>query len=360
MFQGLKDRWRVGKPVTCNLKPRMMEAYLYQKLEKGSVRCVLCNHYCTIKPGRQGICRVRENREGILHTNVYGKLVARHVDPIEKKPLFHVHPGSLSYSIATVGCNFRCRFCQNADIAQMPLEQKGRVVGETASPEDVVRAAAARKCKTIAYTYTEPTIYYEFAYETAKLAHAAGIGNVFVSNGYMSREALEMIAPYLDAANVDLKSFDDQFYKTYCGARLEPVKKTLAAMKSLGVFVEVTTLIIPGLNDGKEELASLALFLAEALGRETPWHISRFHPTFRLLDRPVTPVETLMQAREAGLRAGLRYVYTGNVPGEAAESTICHNCGEMLIERLGFSIRSYGIEDGRCPSCKAGIPGIGM
>lgn len=337
-----------------------MEAYLYEKLEKGSVCCVLCSHYCRIKPGKQGICRVRENREGVLHTKVYGRLVARHVDPIEKKPLFHVHPGSLSYSIATVGCNFRCRFCQNADIAQMPYEQEGRVAGDTVSPEEVVQAAADRKCKSIAYTYTEPTIYYEFAYDTAKMAHAEGILNVFVSNGYMTREALELISPYLDAANVDLKSFDEQFYKTYCGARLEPVKETLVRMKSLGVFVEVTTLIIPGLNDGKDELASLASFLAGALGKETPWHISRFHPTFQLLDRPVTPVETLLQAREIGRRAGLKYVYTGNVPGEAAESTICHNCGEMLIERWGFSIRSYRIEDGRCPSCSAAIPGIGI
>ena len=337
-----------------------MEAYLYDKLEKGNVRCVLCGHRCLIKPGKHGLCHVRENREGILYTNVFGKLIAGNVDPIEKKPLFHVHPGSLSYSIATVGCNFRCRFCQNADIAQMPVEQGGRVAGKPITPEEVVRAAVASNCKTIAYTYTEPTVYYEFAYETAKLARERGILNVFVTNGYMTAEALEMIDPFLNAANVDLKSFDDQFYKDYCGAKLEPVKETLKRMKSKGVFVEVTTLIIPGLNDEKEELASLASFLAEDLGPDTPWHISRFHPTYKVIDRPSTPVETLRQAREIGLQAGLKYVYTGNVPGEAAESTFCHQCGRLLIERWGFSIRSYGIEGGKCPACKEEITGIGM
>ena len=336
-----------------------MEAYLYEKLEQGNVRCTLCSHRCLIKPGRRGICHVRENREGALYTNVYGKLIARNVDPIEKKPLFHVHPGSLSYSVATVGCNFRCRFCQNADIAQMPCEQDGRVVGDPVSPEEVVQAAVAGNCKTIAYTYTEPTVFYEFAYETAKLAHANGILNVFVTNGYMTAEALEMIAPYLDAANVDLKSFDDAFYKTFCKARLEPVKETLVKMKSKGVFVEVTTLLIPGLNDGRDELASLASFLVKALGPETPWHISRFHPTYKLMDRPATPVGTLIQAREIGLAAGLRYVYTGNVPGEASENTFCHHCGRLLIERWGFSIQSYRVKNGKCPDCGTVLSAIG-
>ncbi len=321
---------------------------------------MLCSHRCIIKQGKQGLCHVRENRAGVLHTNVYGKLIARHVDPIEKKPLFHIHPGSLSYSIATVGCNFRCRFCQNADIAQMPFEQNGRVVGDPVSPEEVVHAAIAQKCKTIAYTYTEPTVFFEMAYETAKLAHAKGILNVFVSNGYMTAEAIGMIGPYLDAANVDLKSFDDQFYKTYCGARLEPVKETLVQMKSQGVFVEVTTLIIPGLNDGRQELESLASFLVDSLGPETPWHISRFHPTYQLTDRPTTPVDTLRQAREIGLEAGLKYVYTGNVPGEASESTFCPGCGKLLIERLGFSIRGHVVEKGMCPDCGERITGIGM
>jgi pyruvate formate lyase activating enzyme len=337
-----------------------MEALLYEKLENGNVRCVLCSHRCMIKPGKSGICHVRENQGGTLRTKVYGRLIAQHVDPIEKKPLFHVHPGSRSYSIATVGCNFKCRFCQNADIAQMPAAHRGRVVGDKVQPQEVVRSALRQDCRTIAYTYTEPTIYYEYAYDTAKLARQAGLLNVFVSNGYMTAEALQMIAPVLDAANVDLKAFNDAFYRTYCGARLEHVKQTLLQMKSVGVYVEVTTLIIPGLNDDRAELRALATFLADSLGPATPWHISRFHPTYKLTDRPATPVDTLLKAREIGLQAGLRYVYTGNVPGEESESTFCHQCGKCLIERWGFSIRSYNVQEGRCPECGAEVAGIGM
>ncbi|MCG6908814.1 MAG: AmmeMemoRadiSam system radical SAM enzyme [Deltaproteobacteria bacterium] len=337
-----------------------MEAYLYEKMAEDRVRCSLCSHRCIVKPGECGLCHVRENRDGVLHTKVYGRLIARHVDPIEKKPLYHLYPGSQSYSVATVGCNFRCRFCQNADIAQMPYEQDGRILGETVTPDAVVRAALAANCRTIAYTYTEPTVFFEFAYETAKLAHDKGLANVFVSNGYMTAEALEMIGPYLTAANVDLKSFDDRFYKTYCGARLQPVLDTLVRMKSSGILVEVTTLIIPGLNDQRRELASLAGFIAESMGPETPWHISRFHPTYKLTDRPPTPVDTLLKAREIGMAAGLKYVYTGNVPGEAYESTFCPQCGQRIIERWGFSVRDYAIDHGRCKFCGAAIDGLGI
>jgi len=298
-----------------------MEAYLYESLNDKKVKCNLCNHRCEIKDGRRGICGVRENREGTLKTLVYGRTIARHIDPIEKKPLYHLMPGSLSYSIATVGCNFRCLFCQNADIAQMPSDHKGMIAGDPFSPQDVVAAAIKGDCKSIAYTYTEPTVYFEFAFDTAKLAHEKGIQNVFVTNGYMTAEALHMINPYLDAANVDLKAFTEDFYKTYCGAKLEHVKESLKLMKSLGIFIEVTTLLIPGLNDDKDELEKLAKFLADSLGTETPWHISRFHPTYKLTDRPPTPVETLVTAREIGIKAGLKYVYTGNVPGESGENT---------------------------------------
>ena len=282
-----------------------MEAYLYEKLEKESVRCVLCSHRCMIKPGKQGLCHVRENRAGVLHTNVYGKLIARHVDPIEKKPLFHVHPGSLSYSIATVGCNFRCRFCQNADIAQMPLEQNGRVVGDSVSPgAGCPGCSRTRNAKPLPTPTPSRRSIMSLRMKQQNWPMPKGILNVFVSNGYMTAEAIRMIGPYLDAANIDLKSFDDQFYKSYCSARLEPVKETLVQMKSQGVFVEVTTLIIPGLNDGRQELESLASFLVESLGPETPWHISRFHPTYKLMDRPVTPVETLRGQGRSDWRQG--------------------------------------------------------
>ncbi len=337
-----------------------MEAYLYEKLENRKVRCILCAHTCVIKPGKRGICGVRQNEEGLLKTLVYDRLVAQHVDPIEKKPLFHLCPGSRSYSIATVGCNFRCCFCQNADIAQMPNDRQGAIPGTTCSPEAVVADALRHNCRSIAYTYTEPTVYFEFAYETARLARAKGLKNVFVTNGYMSREALEMVAPYLDAANVDLKAYTDDFYKTRCSAKLAPVKETLRRMKALNVLVEVTTLIVPGLNDESEALHNLATFIVEGLGPETPWHISRFHPTYKLIDRPPTPVQTLTMACEIGKKAGLHYVYMGNVPGRGGENTHCHQCGALLIERLGFSVHRNIIQNDQCPECKTPVYGVGM
>jgi pyruvate formate lyase activating enzyme len=337
-----------------------MEAYLYNKLEDQKVRCNLCGHTCAIKPGRRGICGVRENRDGVLETLVFGRLIAQHVDPIEKKPLYHLLPGSRSYSIATVGCNFRCRFCQNADIAQMPHDRQGAVVGAAHTPEAVVADALAQDCQSIAYTYTEPTIFFEFAFETAKIAHSKGLKNVFVTNGYMSPAALEMVSPYLDAANVDLKAFSDDFYKSQCSAKLDPVKETLRRMKALNILVEVTTLMIPGLNDDPQELSDLAAFIAKDLGAETPWHISRFHPTYRLTDRPPTPVNTLRAAFEIGKQAGLHYIYLGNVAGEGGESTFCHSCQKLLIERTGFYVRRNRIKDGRCPQCETPVYGVGM
>ncbi len=338
----------------------MKKALLFETLKENTVKCNLCNHRCVIKEDKRGICGVRENLRGTLYTLVYGRLIAQNVDPIEKKPMFHLLPGSLSFSVATVGCNFKCRFCQNADIAQMPSDRKGMIMGEYFPPETMVREAEKRNCKSIAYTYTEPTIYFEYALEAAKLAHEKGIKNVFVTNGYMTPEALDMVAPYLDAANVDLKAFTDDFYKKQCGAKLEPVKETLRGMREKGVFVEITTLIIPGLNDDREELQALAGFIVEELGPETPWHISRFHPTYKLTDTPSTPVATLTMARDIGIGAGLRYVYTGNAPGEKGESTFCYSCQASLIERWGFTIRDNRLEDGKCPDCGAVIDGVGL
>ncbi len=335
-----------------------MEAYLYEPLDGTKVKCNLCSHRCVIKNDRRGLCGVRENQAGKLQTLVYGKLIARHVDPIEKKPLFHFLPGTLSYSVATVGCNLRCRFCQNADIAQMPADHKGRIMGNTVTAQQVVDDAAKSGCRSIAYTYTEPTVFFEFAYDTAKLAHQRGIRNVFVTNGYMTAEALDMIDPYLDAANVDLKAFTDQYYKDLCGARLAHVQETLRRMKASGIFFEVTTLIVTGLNDDAAELQQLAEFIALDLGADTPWHISRFHPTYKLTDRPATPLKTLKQAREIGLQAGLKYVYTGNVPGDNGENTFCPGCGEMVIERWGFQLGALRLKDGRCQMCGGPIAGV--
>jgi pyruvate formate lyase activating enzyme len=248
---------------------------------------------------------------------------------------------------------FKCLFCQNADIAQMPSDHKGMIMGEPFSPEEIVTAAQRGNCQSISYTYTEPTVFFELAYETAKLASNKGIRNVFVTNGYMTAEALEMINPYLDAANVDLKAFSDKYYKELCGARLAHVKETLKLMKSLGIFIEVTTLIVPGLNDDPAEIKKMAYFVAESLGPDTPWHISRFHPTYKLTDRSPTPPETLIAAREIGLKAGLKYVYTGNLPGDHGENTFCYSCGKVLIDRWGFQINKYLIEDSRCKYCGA-------
>ena len=334
----------------------MKEAYLYERGDRGKVRCHLCNHRCLIKSGAKGICGVRENQKGSLFSLVYGKVIARHVDPIEKKPLFHFLPGSDSYSMATVGCNFKCLFCQNADISQMPADQD-RIWGEEMTPDMVVGEAQGTGSATIAYTYTEPTIYYEMAADTARIASSRGIKNVFVSNGYMTEECLRDIFPDLHGANVDLKSFNDQFYKEHCGAKLAPVLKTLQLMKEMGVWLEVTTLLIPGLNDSAEELRNLARFLAD-LDPGIPWHISRFHPTYRLTDRGATGPKTIHRAREIGYEAGLQYVYTGNLPGDEGEKTFCHACGERLIDRSGFYVRENRIKGDHCPKCEARIPGV--
>lgn len=334
----------------------MKEAYLYDRLENKKVRCLLCNHNCVITEGKTGICGVRENRSGILVSLVYGKVIASHCDPIEKKPLFHFIPGSRSYSIATVGCNFRCFFCQNADISQMPSDHN-RIMGQDMTPEEVVEDALNTRSASISYTYTEPTIYYELAVDTARLASSKGLKNVFVSNGYMTEQCLEDMSPDLHAANVDLKAFSDEFYKEQCGAKLEPVLRTLETMKRLGIWLEVTTLLIPGLNDSKEELKEIAQFLAN-LDTDIPWHISRFHPTYRLTDIPSTPPDTIQRARDLGYEAGLKYVYTGNLPGDEGEKTFCHNCGELLIDRFGFTVTKNRIKENLCPECGSEIPGV--
>jgi pyruvate formate lyase activating enzyme len=332
------------------------EALLYEKQNNKNVRCNLCAHRCKISPDRIGICGVRENRDGVLYSLVYQTLVAENIDPIEKKPFFHVLPASSSYSVATAGCNFACAFCQNHEISQMPRATR-MIAGDEVSPQDIVRQAKNQGCKTIAYTYTEPTIYFELAYDTAKIACEHGLKNVFVSNGYMTSEMLEMIAPYLSAANVDLKSFRDEFYKKQCGAKLAPVLDSLKKMKSLGIWVEVTTLLIPTLNDSEEELKDIADFIA-SLGRETPWHISRFHPQFKKWDLPPTPVSSLHRAAQIGKQKGLKYVYCGNVPGDKGENTYCFNCGHLLIERYGFRVVGVNLTFNKCVNCGAVLEGI--
>jgi pyruvate formate lyase activating enzyme len=336
----------------------MKEALFYHKGKDKEVNCSLCHHRCAIKDGNKGICGVRENRDGVLYSLVYGKSISESVDPIEKKPLFHFHPGSPSFSIATVGCNFTCLHCQNNTISQMPRDQK-YIAGNELHPSQIVSLAQEHGCQSISYTYTEPTIYFEYAYETAQLAKAKGIANVFVTNGYTTPEALKTIHPYLDAANIDLKSFSDEFYRTICGARLQPVLDTIALYNQLGIWIEVTTLLIPSYNDSVEELRTVARFIKD-LDASIPWHISAFHPTYRLTDQHRTPVATLQKAREIGLSEGLRYVYEGNAPGEGGEHTFCYNCNTLLIQRLGFSIIENRITNSTCPNCQTPVDGVGM
>jgi len=336
----------------------MKEAMFYESLN-GRVKCRLCNHKCLIKEGKRGICGVRENREGKLYSLVYGKAVATGIDPIEKKPFFNFYPGSTSYSIATVGCNFYCLNCQNWEISQMPKGKEERIIGDELPPEKIVADAKNSGCKSIAYTYTEPTIFFEYAYDTAKLANKDGLANVFVTNGYTSTEAVKKIAPFLAAANIDLKGFSEDFYNKVCGAKLQPVLDNIKLYKELGIWVEVTTMIIPGYNDDENQLKGIAWFI-KSVDENIPWHISAFYPAFKLSDVPPTPVESLRKARDIGLKAGLRYIYIGNIPGEGGENTYCYSCGKLLIKRYGFEIIENKLKDGQCPECKARIDGVGL
>ncbi len=332
----------------------MKEASFYDVLEDGTVRCRLCPHRCRIKPGRRGACGVRENQGGRLVSLVYEKIVAAHIDPIEKKPLFHFLPGTLSFSLATAGCNLHCRHCQNAEISQMPFD-RGEISGRRLTAREAVSMALKGGCRSISFTYTEPTVFFEYALETARLATEAGLKNVFVTNGFTEREALEAIRPWLHAANVDLKSFRDAFYRRICRGRLAPVLKTLEWMRDAGVRLEVTTLLIPGLNDDEGEVREIARFV-RGLGREIPWHVSAFHPTYRLTDRGPTPVKTLRRARELGQEEGLAFVYTGNIPGDRGEQTYCPECGTCVIRRFGFRVLEIALEGGRCPRCGHPLP----
>jgi len=338
---------------------QMQEASFYDKLEGRKVQCRLCRHRCTIANGKRGICTVRENRQGILFSLVYSMPCAYHVDPIEKKPLFHCFPGSKAFSIATAGCNFQCLHCQNYDISQISND-KNIISDQSITPEEVVELALNSGCKNISYTYTEPTIFYEYAFDIARIAKNNGIYNNFVTNGYIEEEPLIAIRPYLDAANVDLKGFNEAFYRNVCGAKLSRVLDTIKLYKKLGIWIEITTLIIPGHNDSEAELRSLAQFIKNELGVETPWHVSAFYPTYKLLNVPRTPPKTLHLAREIGLEEGLRYVYEGNIPGSEGENTYCYNCNKLVIRRYGYSISDYNIKDSTCQFCGAIIDGIGL
>jgi len=332
------------------------EAMFWQPLEDGKVQCSLCAHRCRIAQGKFGICRVRQNIEGSLKTFTYGALIAMNVDPIEKKPLFHFLPGTQSLSVATPGCNFQCPFCQNWQISQ-PSQIDRDVPAERQTPRGLVEAAVRHGCASISYTYTEPTIFFEFAYDTARLAQERGLGNCFVSNGYMTAEAVEAMAPYLDAINVDLKAFREETYRNTMRARLQPVLECLEALVAAGVWVEVTTLVVPDMNDSTEELRDIAAFIAERLGPHVPWHVSRFHGNYKMTSTPSTPLEALQRACRLGRDAGLQHVYCGNVQGEVDERTHCPACDAVVVDRSGYLVRGITLRDGACPQCGQKIEG---
>lgn len=339
---------------------RFKQAVLWDAAEGGRVRCRLCNFHCLIGEGKLGHCRVRKNIGGTLYSLNYGLICAANPDPIEKKPLYHFQPGSRSFSIAAVGCNFRCDFCQNWQISQAALET-GKIDGEKASPEQIVAGALRTGCKSVAYTYTEPTIFMELCNDCARPAKEKGLANVFVSNGYMTRDAIDFAADWLDAINVDLKAFTDEYYKKLCGSRLQPVLDSIAYIaRQTKIWIEITTLLLPGQNDSEEELKKLADWLVAEAGPDVPWHVSRFYPQYKYTDSAPTPLESMERAERIGKAAGLRYVYLGNVAGTNSENTYCHNCGRTLIERTGYQIAANHIKDSMCPQCGTHIAGVGL
>jgi len=334
----------------------LKQAVLWEPAAGGLVRCNLCSWRCMVADGKCGHCAVRQNLNGVLYTLVYDKICAANIDPIEKKPLFHFLPGSSSFSIATNGCNFQCGFCQNWQISQMA--QDGKIEGQAVSPQKIVDLAVRSGCRSISYTYTEPTVFMELSHDCGLLAKEEGLKNVFVSNGYQTKEAIDFAKDWLDAVNIDVKSFSEGYYKKLCKARLQPVLDTVTYIaKHTDIWMEITTLIVPGENDSEDELKRLANFLV-GLDPAIPWHISRFYPQYRMEDKDATAVSVLERAYEIGRAAGLHYVYVGNVPGAKGESTFCHKCGELLIARVGFKISADHIKNASCPKCHAKVVGI--
>lgn len=333
----------------------MIKAELFEKGSQNQVICRLCAHQCRLPEGAAGICRVRKNIAGTLYSLNSDRVIAVHLDPIEKKPLYHFLPGSSSYSVAAMGCNFSCRFCQNHSISVVRDEKN--ISGENISPEQLVQSALENRARSISYTYTEPTVFFELMLQTARLAHQAGLKNVMVSNGYMTGQAVSMLAPFLDAANIDLKAFSDDFYKRYCSARLKPVMESIAAFKASGIWLEITTLLIPGLNDDPEEIKRLIHFLLE-VDDNMPWHVSRFFPQHRLQHVPPTAEDSIHGFLRLGAEMGLTYLYGGNLSADSWNDTRCPKCETKLIRRSGYQTSVLALQAGHCRTCGTAIPGV--
>ncbi|MBN1432547.1 MAG: AmmeMemoRadiSam system radical SAM enzyme [Methanomicrobiaceae archaeon] len=328
-------------------------AELFEKIDGGGVRCSVCSHRCKISEGNSGICGMRVNRGGTLYADNYSKVVAEASDPIEKKPLYHFLPGTKVYSLGGLGCNFHCTHCQNWQISQ---DHPGTRMVRTISPEEGVERALITRCRSIAWTYNEPTIWHEYAKDMGILAKKESLGTVYVTNGYMTEEALNALSPMLDAFRVDLKSFSDDFYRNICGARLQPVLDSTIRAKELGMHIETVTLVIPGVNDSMEEMSGLVSWVIENLGPEIPMHFTAFHPDFRMTDVPATPVKTLENIHDMAVEKGVQYVYTGNIPTHPYNNTYCYECGSLLIERSGFTGAVRGLDGDACSKCGTKIP----
>jgi pyruvate formate lyase activating enzyme len=349
---GLKD----AESLASTSDEFIKEALFYKKIDEKTVQCQLCPRGCTLSDGQRSFCRTREPKGGKLYSLVYGLPCAVHMDPIEKKPLFHFLPSTQAFSIATAGCNFRCKNCQNWSISQSPPEE---TYNYQLSPQEIVNEAIKAKCPTIAYTYTEPSIFYEYMLDTAKLAKRQGLKNMYHSNGSLNQKPAEELALYLDGANIDLKAFKQEFYSDICAGYLEAVLNTLKILKTNGVWVEITNLVIPTLNDNPQEIGKMASWIKDNLGEETPLHFSRFYPQYKLNTIPLTPVEALEKARQAALDAGLKFVYIGNLPGHPAENTYCPNCNKAVIRRIGYSILENNLDlKGNCKFCAYALPGV--
>jgi len=329
-------------------KNTLKEAMFQERLDGGRVRCNLCPHHCVLKDGQTGICRVRTNRNGKLYTMVYGLASSVAMDPIEKKPLFHFHPGSRVLSLSTVGCNMRCRHCQNYSISQADIE---RYPLRRIEPEEIVRLAKEYRADGIAWTYNEPSIWYEFIYNASKVVKDAGYFVVMVTNGYIEEEPLRRLADRIDAMNIDVKAFSDDFYRRITGARLEPVLRTVKLAKQLGIHIELTYLIIPTLNDSEKEIRDFCRWVVKEVGERTPVHFSRFHPDYELKHLPKTPMETMDMAYDVAKEEGLKFPYLGNVLPDERENTYCPKCGKMLIGREYFSVGSRFVVNGKCSFC---------
>jgi pyruvate formate lyase activating enzyme len=331
------------------------KAMYFTKLDDTSVRCDLCPHACMLNEGQRGFCRVRESRGGQLYSLVYDLPCSIHVDPIEKKPMYHMLPASRSFSLATAGCNSRCKYCQNWQISQYGPEH---TVNTRITRHRIVEKALASGCRSIAYTYSEPNVFFEYGIDTAKLAKARGIKNIWVTGGLINQAPLRELAKYVDAANIDFKGFDDSFLREVCGQNLKTITETIKTSRSSGMWIELTNLIVPTLNDSPMMIKGMAQWIRDNVGDQTPLHFSRFWPMHKLKNLPPTPVSTLEKAREIAMAVGLKYVYTGNVPGHEGNNTYCASCGKMIIGRKGYLITHLKMSKAACGYCGHIIPGI--